>query len=103
MGPYHFKVTSDPAILTAYSDGKKLAGFSNLETALIGIADDKFRSHAYKADTLLHELIHMAFRTSGFAGLDYDAEEAIVMAITPQLLHCLRENLEVLDYLTYRE
>jgi hypothetical protein len=59
-------------------------------------------SHAYKADTLLHELVHMALAVNGFAFPSQDDEEKVVLAVTTNLLHMLRENPAVVAYLTYK-
>lgn len=102
MGPYTFKVTTDPAILEAASGDGHVAGFSTLTAELIGIGDSALHSHAYKADTLLHELIHMSFAVNGYGFESQDAEEKIVLAVTTNLLHTLRENPAVVAYLTHK-
>lgn len=103
MGPYTFKVTTDPATLDAVGGASgHIAGFSTLTAELIGVGDSPLHSHAYKADTLLHELMHMAFAVNGFSHDSQEAEEKVVLAATTNLLHCLRENPAVVSYLTYK-
>lgn len=103
MGPYTFKVTTDPAILEAAGGASgHVAGFSTLTAELIGVGDSDLHSHAYKADTLLHELIHMAFAVNGFSFSSQDDEEKVVLAVTTNLLHTLRENPAVVAYLTHK-
>lgn len=102
MGPYTFKVTTDPSIIAAAGGETHVAGFSTLTAELIGVADSAMHSHAWKADTLLHELIHMAFGVNGFQFESQDAEERVVLALTTNLLHTLRENPAVVAYLTYK-
>lgn len=102
MGPYTFKVTSDQAILEAAGGDTHAAGFSTLTAELIGVGDSALHSHAYKADTLLHELIHMSFAVNGFSFESQEAEEKVVLAVTTNLLHTLRENPAVVAYLTHK-
>lgn len=103
MGPYTFRVTTDPAILEAAAgtEGRSVAGFSTLEACVIGVSDDPVRSHAFKADTLLHELLHCSLRVSGY-DTTADEEEKVVLAASTNLLHCLRENPAVVAYLTHK-
>jgi len=104
MGPYTFRVTTDPDVIAAASsEGRDAAGFSTLTASIIGIDVAPPRSHAFCADTLLHELIHMALAVSGWQAPDEDAEERIVLAISTNLLGCLRDNPEVISYLTHKE
>jgi hypothetical protein len=104
MGPYTFKVTTDPAVLDAVAGSSgHVAGFSTLTAELIGIGDSNLHSHAYKADTLLHELVHMAFSVNGFGFESTEAEEKVVLALTTNLLHMLRENPAVVTYLTHKD
>lgn len=105
MGPYTFRVTDDAAIMEAMSgvSGEHVAGFSTLDACLIGVRTDSYRSHAFQADTLLHELIHCSFRVNGHQFDSDEAEEKIVLAATTNLLHTLRENPAVVAFLTHKE
>lgn len=105
MGPYTLTVTDDPAIVQAVAGAsdRSLAGFSTLEASLIGIRTTQPTSHTYQADTLLHELLHMAFRVSGFEFVDSATEEQVVLAASTNLLHALRENPDLVKFLTYKE
>lgn len=60
-------------------------------------------SVAQATDTFMHEFLHCLIYTAGLRhlmGWDRDAEEKTVSCIAPQLLAALRENPEVLMYLT---
>lgn len=102
MGPYSFLVSTDKDRIFEVA-GETVAGVSSLGKGLIGVIDDPENTHAFKADTLLHELIHLAFAVSGFVFNEKQDEEAIVLAVTTALLHCLRENPGVINYLTYKD
>lgn len=105
MGPYTFRVTNDTRLLDAVSaeSGRNATGFSTLEASIIAVNTSGHRSHAYQADTLLHELIHMAMQVSGYEFPVEQDEEKVVLAITTSLLHALRENPSVVTFLTYKD
>lgn len=102
MGPYTFQVTTDPAFLEAAATDGRVAGFSTLEGELIGVSNAG-RSHVFQADTLLHEIIHMAYRVSGFQFTEHAEEERAVLAVTTPVLDALRENPALAAFLTHKE
>jgi hypothetical protein len=57
-------------------------------------------------DTLLHEILHAIIAQTGLAEtsgpLHGDAEEQTVRALTPLLLHVLRENRALINFLIER-
>ena len=105
MGPYTFKVTTDPAILAAAGEGgnRHIAGMSSVEGGVIGINAHPVLSHTYQADTLLHELLHCSYRMSGYEFPSAEDEEKAVLAAATSLLSCLRDNPRVVEFLAHRE
>jgi hypothetical protein len=65
----------------------------------MSIAVDPGRHEDYARATLLHEILHACIRSSD-PTLDDEHEETVVAAITGPLLSMLRDNPDVLDYLT---
>lgn len=57
-------------------------------------------------DTLLHETLHAIIAQTGLSEspgpLHGDAEEQVVRALTPLLLHVLRENKNLIQFLVER-
>jgi hypothetical protein len=57
-------------------------------------------------DTLLHEALHAVIAQTGLsesgAPLHGDSEEQVVRALTPMLLHLLRENPKLIQFLVER-
>jgi len=57
-------------------------------------------------DTLLHETLHALIAQTGLSEgsgpLSGDAEEQVVRALTPLLLHVLRENPKLIQFLVER-
>jgi hypothetical protein len=65
----------------------------------MSIAVDPGRHEDYARATLLHEILHACIRSSD-PTLDDEHEETVVAAMTGPLLSMLRDNPDVLDYLT---
>jgi hypothetical protein len=65
----------------------------------MSIAVDPGRHEDYARATLLHEILHACVRSSD-PTLDDEHEETVVAAMTGPLLSMLRDNPDVLDYLT---
>lgn len=57
------------------------------------------QSPACKRATVLHEVLHAIAFTAGM-GLEHDAEEALVRSWEPWLLAVLRDNPELVSFLT---
>lgn len=99
IGPHAYTVRTD------HDTGKLLhdegsRGDSRPAVHLIRLDVD--RPHTAIAETLLHEVLHCAWdqtsmRTS--ANLN-DHEEAIITALAPLLLGALRDNPDLVEYLT---
>jgi hypothetical protein len=65
----------------------------------MSIAVDPGKHEDYARATLLHEILHACIRSSD-PTLDDEHEETVVAAITGPLLSMLKDNPDVLDYLT---
>lgn len=52
------------------------------------------------ADTLIHECLHHFFRTSALTAIDSGDEEQIVNFLAPNLLAMLRDNPDLVEWLT---
>jgi hypothetical protein len=98
VGPHAIEVRhdSDTAQLLR-SDGMR--GDSRPDELLVRLDSD--RPHTAVAETLLHELIHIAWHQTPLRCSDLDDhEEPIVSALAPVLLGVLRANPQLVAYLT---
>lgn len=60
----------------------------------------KKQGAACKRDTLLHEVLHATIWMSGYGhGMESEAEEKLVRALTPWLLAALRDNPSLVEFL----
>lgn len=85
-----------------------LAGASNDHTARIALVSGV--PHDTEAETLLHEIIHLALRASGCWPDDIrpgrhglTVEEQVVAAITRPLLGVIRDHPEVVKFLSHED
>jgi hypothetical protein len=81
------------------SEGNPLDGTTDTKMALIDIL--KGQKLADEQDTVLHELLHACFDQNirNYQRKKFTEEDA-VRKITPKLLKVIRENKELLEYLT---
>lgn len=93
VGPHTYRVVQVPHGIL---EGAGSDGTCNPRHLTIGLDDNQPRSQ--KADTLLHELIHALLAT---VKLDEDTEEQICLALAPGLLALLRDNPNLVTYLTH--
>lgn len=92
VGPHTYQVARRPALQMPRVDGERPNGCIDADGLTVTIAE---RLRASKArELLLHELLHGIWTT----GLQ--AEEEQVSALAPRLLQLLRENSDLLAYLT---
>jgi pantoate kinase len=99
MGAHLYEVRYDPDTAALLQDEGAL-GDSHADRLLIRL--DPSRPHTAVAETLLHELMHCAFKSTPLRTDDVlaEQEEAIVTALTPPMLDALRRNPALVDYLT---
>ena len=97
IGPYNWKVKwghSDVLRFHPYGDACGACDEASLTIAVSpGQAEDYGRS------TLLHEILHACVRASS-PDIDDEQEEKMVSALTGPLLGALRDNPELIEYLT---
>ena len=97
IGPHTYEIRHDPETAKRVRAAGH-AGNSEANQLLIQLDTDQ--PHTQLADTLIHEALHCAWsQTSLPAGLA-DEEEAVVLALSPLLLGLLRDNPELVAYLT---
>ena len=97
IGPHTYEIRHDPETAKRV----RAAGHAgNSEASQLLIQLDVDLPHTQLADTLLHEALHCMWnQTSLPAGLSAE-EEAVVLALSPLLLGVLRDNPELVAYLT---
>lgn len=80
-------------------DRDRLLGETDTSNTEISLT--RKQSKSSMQNTLLHEILHAIFWTSGFNRENFpmDTEERVVQALTPWLLAVLQDNPHVLTYL----
>ena len=97
IGPHTYDIRHDPETAKRVRAAGH-AGNSEAQQLLIQLDTDQ--PHTQLADTLIHESLHCMWnQTSLPAGLSAE-EEAVVLALSPLLLGMLRDNPELVAYLT---
>jgi hypothetical protein len=106
IGPYTYRVTTKKADLDRQGvrDQGSNAGYSQVSSQVIAVrtttaAGDEKVGRDYAASTLLHEVLHQCLAVAGFR-MDSEAEENVILAMETPLLQTLRDNPELLAYLT---
>lgn len=105
IGPYDYTVTTAPEAMDrqGQENSDHLDGFSNCARQVIGLHTTTLMGHAvgedYRRSTLLHEILHQCIAVAG-ADIPEDVEERAVRAIEGPLYQTLRENPDLLAYLT---
>jgi len=94
VGPYRYKV-----VLLA-KDMNDLYGETDSRNQMIRLHPEQARDSM--ADTLLHEVMHAIWACSGMHEGRVTEEQA-VRGLTTWLLLVLRDNPELVEYLTYEE
>ncbi|OLT26528.1 hypothetical protein BJF83_20805 [Nocardiopsis sp. CNR-923] len=106
VGHLHLQVLIDQGAIDAASEERDgpLSGYSDAEQQRIVLAPGA--GPDFEAETLLHELLHMCLRVSGRdpnedakAEVD-DIEESTVNSMSGPLLAILRDNPDLVAYLT---
>lgn len=99
VGPHRITVRADADTgrLLREEDSR---GDSRPDQLLIRLDTD--RPHTAVAETLLHEVLHIVWNQTSMRSSEAcrDIEEAAVQALTPWLLGVLRDNPELVAYLT---
>jgi hypothetical protein len=95
LGPFVYRVRHKANKKAFPGDGQQ--DWNNLE-----IRVDPAQQDGCARDTLLHEVMHACYAQTSFRGGDVD-EEGIINALTPWLLGVLRDNPELIEFLTKEE
>lgn len=98
VGAISFAVDYDPTLQDEGDVGRMIGVAQQIRLAP-GQAPD------YERDTVLHEVIHAAILNTNLrkmSGWDGPMEEAIILALAPQLLQVVRDNPKLLAYLVER-
>ena len=101
VGAFPYSVVYDKAKIDAKSVEQRahLLGSSNHHDLIITL-DDSVAEQVIR-DTLLHEILHCTWATSGLTEMVDLTEEQIAAAVAPQLVYVFRANPELVEYLTY--
>lgn len=91
VGPYGYRVTLIPP-------GGDTLGLCHLDSLTIQVQENQPLD--IERDTVLHEVLHACLALTGHnLVLGADAEEALIRALSPILLHTLRRNKRLRRYL----
>lgn len=95
-----YAVSYDAAEHLAREDemSDRLYGMSDPSRALIAIRPGM--AEGWTKQTLIHEILHQVFRQSGIGGLTADDEESIIRHLEGGLIGVLRDNPELVAYLS---
>lgn len=106
IGPYIYRISSDAAEWKKHvakirkenpEDHEEACGYTVNLRQLILLDPDQEKDML--ADTLLHEILHALYYTSGLGEIESPTEEQIVFIYSPHLLALLRNNPEILQFM----
>ena len=99
IGPFEYRVVAEAADhLAAEKDqGTRLDGRGSAPEQAIHINPQHVEM--YQRSTMIHEILHQVFVVAG-TGIDTDDEEKICRALEGGLLGALRENPDLVRWLT---
>jgi hypothetical protein len=101
VGPHLYDVIYDKDAIYKLSvnHGEQCVGHCDVLDLIITIDPDQADSQI--RDTLLHEVLHACLDLIGINGdIDADTEEKLVRRLAPILLLVLRDNQQLVSYLT---
>ncbi len=100
VGPFTYSLVWSTSALTLIGVEKKrnFQGYTDHFAQTITIRDDMPRDSAQ--DTLLHEIIHCVWASTGMYQREAIAEEEVAASISPMLLQAFRDNPRVMEFLT---
>lgn len=103
MGPYTYRVTSDPVEWAGLlqEEGHDLWGFTHNTRGIIYLQPDV--NPSLERTTMLHELMHMAAFCGGTLHDGPREEEAWVLVAAPPLLDALRRTPGLLEWLAWTD
>lgn len=97
VGVHRYSVATDAAVCEDLRSEVK-RGTVDPDRLLIRV--DVSAPFTLTADTLLHEILHACWNQTPLRERDEDDEERTVTALTPLLLGVLRDNPDLVAYLT---
>jgi hypothetical protein len=95
VGPYTYRVTTEKKEPT-----EELFGECDVHNQVVYLYPGQARDSM--ADSLLHEILHACWACTGMHDGKYN-EEQVVRGLTTWLLLVLRDNPELVEYLTYEQ
>lgn len=98
VGPYRFDVSVDAAAILDETYASHQAHVGHTDMRKLKIVLDPALPGDQLRETLLHEVLHAVVRTVGL-GVDEDAEEQFIRAVSPTLLQTLQDNPAFTIYL----
>lgn len=96
VSPFEWTIKHDPNVLS-------VVGSDGMLDDTLGMVLDLTRREDLLRDDVLHECLHAIFRQTPMYKNDEEwakQEEAIVMALAPRILALLRDNPELVTWLT---
>jgi hypothetical protein len=105
IGPVSFSITEDKTEYLEYSkNNEPHNAYGYMDYCSQRIILDKKQGPDNKADTLLHEIMHVIFtQVGGKEAFDDDDEEKIIIMFSTGLLDVMRRNKHVVEYLMGEE
>lgn len=101
VGALTYTLSDDRATLLERCAADASALFGQTDHNACTIIIDGRLAECQKRDTVLHEVTHVIVATVGLADeWGVDREEAVVRRMTPMLLSVLRDNPDLVAYLT---
>ena len=100
IGAFPYTVTYSKAAIDAISVDKHSPLLGNTDHHNLSIIIDDTMAEQMIRDTLLHEILHAIWATSGLIEFDDLTQEQMVSTVAPQLVYVLRSNPDLVAYLT---
>jgi Zn-dependent peptidase ImmA (M78 family) len=101
VGPYRYSIKNDKSSMDSARvrfETIEAIGFTSTHEQCIFV--DPELSEDMRAETLLHEIMHVVCEATGIStSFDEKEEESFIATVSPLLLDTLRENREVAEYL----
>lgn len=94
VGPIYYEIVLSDGMLLPYANH---LGLTDNTKCKVNLSTEQ--APCVLRDTLLHETLHAIWSTFGIGGNE-EEEEALIRRITPALLGVLRDNPELVEFLT---
>ena len=101
VGPHQYDLVYDKEAINRYSVERGDPCVGQCDSSDLLIIIDPEQAESQIRDTLLHEVLHACCDLIGLScDVDHDIEEKIILRLAPILLLVLRDNPELVTYLT---